>query len=141
MKYLAHAAVFTLFFDLYLSLELFSGGDGRLSQGVNVDGHYRKDTLTLRLKIADVVLFFLIIATFIQNKAATIRPKLKSFIRQMAGFSVYSIVLLLFQLGEVSIPQMTVSLIYLTKLLSIGFYYVFLASSSLFMVASSSCNH
>lgn len=125
MKYLAHAAVFTLFFDLYLSLELFSGGDGRLSQGVNVDGHYRKDTLTLRLKIADVVLFFLIIATFIQNKAATIRPKLKSFIRQMAGFSVYSIVLLLFQLGEVSIPQMTVSLIYLTKLLSIGFYYVF----------------
>ena len=125
MKYLAHAAVFTLFFDFYFSFELFSGGEGRLSQGVDIAGHYKKDTLTFRLKIADVVLFLLIISAFLQSKSAAIRPKLRSFFSQMAGFFVYSIFLLLLQYGELSLPQFSVSIIYLTKLLSIGFYYIF----------------
>ena len=125
MKYLAHAAIFTLFFDFYFSLEIFSGGEGRLSQGVNEQGHYSKDTLNFRIKIADIILFFLIIGSFLQNKYKGLMPKFTAFIKQLFFFAVYSVVLLLLQLEEISSAQMAVALIYLTKLICVCFYYLF----------------
>jgi hypothetical protein len=127
-KFLALGGVVTLFFDFYVSFEVFGQAANRLSQGVNEAGdHEIRSSLLLRVKLADLFLAGMILYSMVFPKRKEIHVVTNGPVRAITVALLYMVILLLINSSALSSNQLFVSLIYLIKFSILIFYFTFYA--------------